>query len=393
MIAALYIDSTEHLGHASVKFTEMLKLTNIPDITINTWGWECAYDRTKLARYWYMANFQQPLYTNNSPFQDVGYVIMQTIQESSKIKLPALCLLDASVNHLCATASSSISLTKNAQAHLELRCTLPSGSIEYSTHWPSEPWITFHLNTHFPQSSIFQSEELGTLEWADTPEQMHIAKARLDIYDPLPSEEHKETKQPIAPQVLGMFLSSKDYSVCTGAFKCWLNLAMPSDSGNVQSPEHGWIKNLIQVLCGSVENRERSWELLAVHLVPKWSTLPPSWCNDFALEFLCSNVHPPELHKLPAYQHLAEGLKAPAENQKTDQLQAFLSFLATTLDPIKLNWDRVQLPLLNNWLAQLPDVPERDAVHAQVETIWAKRQQLVTEIFRELPLADWEMGG
>ena len=372
LIAALYIDSTEHLDHASAKFAEMLKLTSIPDITISAWGWDCAYDQTKLAGYWYMANFRQPLYTNNSSFQDVGCVIIQTIQESSEIELPALCLLDTSVKHLCATASS-ISLTKNALAHLELRCTLPSGAIEYATDRPAEPWIVFHLSTLFAQSSIFPSEELEILKWADTPERIHIAKARLNLYDCLQSEGHKETKQPMPySQVLEMFLSSKDYSVCTGAFKCWLNLVTtsePSSSGNAQSPEYSWIKNLIQVVCGSVENRIRSWELLAEHLVPKWSILPSCWCNDFALAFLVSEVHPPGLHELPAYQYLAEGLKG---DQKIDQLQSFLSFLATILEPMKLGWTMAQLFLLNNWLAQLPNVPGREDMHALVETILAK---------------------
>ena len=405
LVAALYIDSTRHGGHASATFTKLLKLTSIPEITMSTWGWVDAYDKTKLAGYWYMAHFQEPLYQRgiqNSPFQDVGYVIMQTIQHSSEMTLSGLSLLDTSVTHLRGTASpSSIVLTRLVYFNLKLRCTLPSGPIEYRAY-PSDPWIVFHLDTLFAQRSNLQSEEVGMLEWADTPEQIYIAMARLSLYDSLQGQEHEGTKELTPdPPLLEMFLRSHDYSVCAGAFKWCLNLVRePSASGDVHRigvfvPEtmgYGWIKHLMQVLCGSVDDMMSSWGLLAAHLVPKWSVLPSPWCNHFASAFLFSNVNLPDMYTLPAYQSLAEALKDPANNWETKQLQAFLSFLATVLERIKHSWTCDQLTSLDNWLTQLPEVPGKNDAHAQVEAIRTTEKQRALEdtlrFFSELPLAD-----
>ena len=392
LIAALYIDSTKHLGAAPSRFADLLKLTSIPDITMRTWGHEYAYDRTKLAGYWYMAHFQEPLYqlrSQSSPFKDVGCVIIQIIEHSSGMNLSALHLLGTSVECLCGTGSPSLTLLpkkdKKDLVQLELKSTLPSGPIEYTADIPSDPWILVHLDTLFAQSSILQSKDVELLEWADTPEQIYIAKDRLALYDSLQREEHKETKQPRPdPQLLKMFLSSNDYSVCTGAFKCWLSLVSePGAFGDVGVPiletmEYGGIKHLIQVTCGQADDRTRSWELLAERLVPKWSMLPSSWCNDFAFAFLST----PDMCKLPAYQFLAEALK------EEGQLQALLSFLRNILEPIKSGWMWDQLTSLDNWLAQLPEVPEKADVHAQVETILTKMRQLAAENFEELPLVD-----
>ena len=306
---------------------------------------------------------------------------MQTIHHTVNVTLPTLRLLDASVKHLWAIASpSSILLTRVSLAQLELRSDLPSGPIINHAIAPSDPWILLHLDTLFAQSSILQSKELKMLEWADTPEQVHIAKARLSLYDPMQGEEHKDAKQLRPdPQLLKLFLRSKDYLVCTGAFKWSLDLVPISGrSAGVFIPGtmgYEWIEHLIQVFCGvCLDDRARSWELLAAHLVPKWTMLPSSWCNHFALAFMSSDVHPPSAHPRPAYQCLAEALKDPGNDWKIDQLQSFLWFLLTILAPITLSLSD-QLASLENWQAQLPDIPEKKHVQAQVRAIRIGRDQ------------------
>ena len=401
LIAALYIDSTKQAGHASTTFARLLGLTNIPNITEDTWEWADAYNQTQLAGYWYMALFQEPLYQKNAPFQDVGYVIMETIQHLSEPRLSALHLLDISAKHLCATASSSSILFKFG--YLELTCTLPSGAITHNAHEPFDPWILFHLDTLFPKSSVLHLEELEKLEWADTPEQVHIAKARLALYDSLKREEYIETKQ-LSPgsQVLKLFLWSTNYAVCTGAFKMCLNLVAmgrPTADGdahhaevlNPETMKYEWIEHLIQVLFGHPDDGDvRSWEFLAEHLIPKWTMLPSSWCSGFAFAFLFSNVPPNSVHELPAYQCLAEALRGGIRHRQIDQLQWFLLFLANLLELVKLRFTWDQLVSFENWLAHLPEILGNHDAHAQMENILAtRRQQLVGEtlrFFAELPM-------
>jgi hypothetical protein len=235
----------------------------------------------------------------------------------------------------------------------------------------------------------------------DTPEEVHIAKARLGHYNSIEGEEHKETEQlKPDPQLLNVFLRSKDHGVCTGAFECCLNLVaigQPSGVGDADStrmfiPEamgHEWIEHLIQVLCGGNEyHQAKSWKSLAERLVPKWTMLPSSWCSGFASAFLFSSVHPPGMDELPAYQHFAKALR----NRWGPVVKAFLPFLATVLELIKssLTWGR--LTSIDSWLARLPArLMDLDA-QAQIETILATReQQLVEEalgFFAELPMVD-----
>ena len=408
LISALYIDSTKQAGNASAAFTKLLGLINIPNMKKNTWGWADAYDQSKLAGYWYMALFQEPIYQENShrsALEDIGYVIIQTIDHCAEIRLPALHLLETSIKHLSAIASSpSNLLTRDEDGDLCLAWTGPDGPVTHYSYQPFNPWILLHLETLFSQSSLLHQGELEQLEWTDTPEQVHIAMARLALYDSLQGEGHKETNwlKP-DPGPLSLFLWSKDYVVCTGAFKCCLNLAtisQPSSTGDIHSAEmfipetmgSQWIKHLIQVLFSASEyGIVRSWKFLVEHLIPKWATLPPSWCHKFALVFLLSTVHVPDMDELPAYQLFAETFRTQAMDMQVSH--AFLSFLEDMLGPIvansSLNWH--QVTFLEMWLAQLPGSLEKEDAHIKLGNHLAViKQQIVDEtlrFFAELPMA------
>jgi len=405
LIAALYIDSTRQAGRASNAFVKLLKLPNITGITMTTWAYPDVYDRMKLAGYWYMALFQEPLYhpnTQNSPFQNIGHVIMQTIEHCSEITLSVLSLLDHSVKHLRATASSLINLEIRASwphnKSLVLVCTLPTGPISHSAdeHWRKmfNPWVLFHLESLFPQSSILAPMEVEQLKWTDTPEQVHIAKARLALYDSFEGEDRKETKQlRVDPQVLKMFLWSKDYVVCTGALKWCLNLVPMSqaDDAGMFIPEtvgYQWIEHLIQVLCrSSGYERLAAWRFLAEHLVPKWIMLPPSWRSCFASAFLFSTVKLPCMPELHVYQHFAGTLEEPL------QLDPFFSFLLAVVEHTKAGVTWGQLTSIEHWLALLLALRIRNQdQNAPLEHILAARKQDIVEetmkSFGELPMAD-----
>jgi len=379
LIAALYIDSTRQAGHGSATFAKLLKLTNIPYITINTWGWSDAYDYTKLAGYLYMALFKEPLYHGSiphSPFQDIGYVITQTIEHCSEIRLSALCLLDASAKYLHATASASIYSDRNHPdiflGILSLNCTFPTGFIAHRIYElePFNPWVVFHLDTLFPQSTVLKPEEFDQLEWTDTPEQVHIAKARLALYESF--EEGTKRLRP-DPQVLRMFLWSKDDVVCTGAFKWCLNLVTTSqpNGAGVFIPEtegYGWIEHLIQVLFGYPGyQRGISWKFLVENLVPKWTMLPPFWCSGFAYAFLFSNMYYPGMAELHAYQSFAKPLINGEIPFQVGQL--FLPFFITMVELTKSGMTWGQLTSIENWLAQIPQILENRDAHAQTENI------------------------
>jgi len=411
LIAALYIDSTRQAGRASTTFAKLLKVTNIPDITMSVWAWADAYDYTKLAGYWYMALFQEPIYQNgtqNSPSQDIGNVIAQTIERCSEIRLSALYLLDASVKHLRATASDSIDLNRSGsrlgRSALALSRTPPTGVINHRMvlSEPFDPWVFFHLETLFPRSSILMPVEFEQLVWTDTPEQVHIAKARLALYDSFEGKEHNGTKQLRPdPQVLTLFIWSNDYEACTGAFKWCLNLVTTSqpNASAMFIPEtvgHGWIEHLVEVLCGdSLFDPARSWEFLAEHLVPKWTMLSSSWRGGFASALLFSKVNPPGMPELHAYESLAKTLHVRGHGLQSDQVQGFLPFLVDVVERTKagLTWD--QVASIENWLAHLPTLLENPGAHTQLEIFLATRkQELVGEnigVFAELPMADSKM--
>jgi len=396
LIAALYIDSTRQAGHASTTFAKLLKLPNIRDITMSTWNWADAYDHTKLVGYWYMALFQELLhldYSEASPFLDIGRVLIGIIRHCHKRGLSALRLLDTFVKHLSPTASSSSNLLFRDDHYLY--CKVPGGHITPGIS--VDPWTLLHLDTLFVQSSIIHPQELVQLQCTDTPEHLHIAKARLALYDSLEGEETKHIK-PDA-HVLKIFLKSKDYAVCTGAFKWCLNLVTTSQPNRAgmfipETVGYGPIEHLIQVLCGDcLFDGARPWRFLAEHLVPKWTRLPSSWHSCFASAFLFSNVNPPGVPKLHAYQHIAGTLRTLRiwePGLRSDQVQGFLPFLVAVVDHTKagLTWD--QVTSIEGWLAQLPEIIENQDARAQLENILAnRRQELVEEtigLFAELPM-------
>ena len=398
LIAALYIDSTKHPRTA---FVQLLELPIIQEITMSTWGWANAYDQTQLAGYWYMALFQEPIYqksSKNNPVQDIGHVIVQIIAHCSEVKLSALHLLDVSVKHLCAQVpSASNLLTKDGDGDLCLSWTAPDGPVAHYAYGPLfNPWILLHLDTLFSQSSVLYPEEPEQLEWADTPEQLHIAMARLTLYDSLQCGEDNKTKQlKPDPHLLKLLLKSRDYEVCTGAFKCCLNLAnQPSSAGDIQSAGMfilgtlgcQWIEHLIQVLCETPWYEPfRSWKFLAEHLAPKLAVLPLSWCCDFASVFIFFVVHPLTEDALPAYQWFANTLTREGQTN-----QAFLPFLVTMLDLAKHRVTSGHLTSLDTWLAQLPEILENQDAHVKLENVLSTaKQHIIDETLRsfaELPM-------
>ena len=398
LIAALYIDSTKQGGHASTTFVHLLKLTNIPDITVKTWGWAGVYDQAKLGCYWYMALFREPIHHEDSPLQGIGHVILQTIGHS-EIRLSALHMLDISLKHICATAPSSSLLMRHSDPDFFEWNNLDVFA-SYVAYRPFNPWIVLHLDTLFSPRSIIHPFELEQLEWADTPEQVYIAKARLALYDSLQQEGYQEAEHLKSElHFLKLILWSKDYAVCTSAFKCCLNLTavdQSSSTGDIHSagmfiPEamgHQWINHLIQVLCGSSESKVvSSWKFLNDHLVPRWATLPLSWCCDFASEFLFADLH---LYTQPAYQCFTDALSKEAEEIKNNM--AFLPFIGAMLELTQHTLNQVQLTSLKTWLVVLPETLENHDAHVKLENILATREQhLVDEtltFFSELPMAN-----
>ena len=412
LIAALYIDSTKRAGHATTAFKHLLKLINIATITEKTWGWTVVYDQTKLASYWHMALFQQPLYQYNSPVQDIGYVVIKTIERCSETKLSVLHLFDICAKHLCAMASSSSNLFPRDRGNGHFKWTTPSGHITHVVRPRFDDWVLLHLDTLFSPDSIIKNYELMRLQWADTTEQVHIAKARLALYDSSQGEGAKQLKQlkrlKPDPHLLKMFLWSKDYDVCTGAFKWCLHLATishPSTPGDVGiagvfipgAMGHQWVEHLMRVLCGVFEHEMvSSWEFLDKHLAPIWAVLPPSWCCDFALVFLFSDVCLRDQKNQSAYKCFTTALTDQAsKDRNTHAYQGFLHFLETVLELVKhrLNWD--QLTSLETWLAWLSDLLQTREVHLKLETILATRKQHILDetlgYFAELPMIypDW----
>ena len=390
LIAALYIDSTKQAGRAGADFRNLLSVTEIPVIKMTTWGWADAYDQTRLAGYWYTAIFQRPIYygvfgADISPVQDIRHIITQTIRgcSASKMRLSALHLLDFSVdywNGKSSSLSNLLTIDKNGVLHFQL--------VEHITdyiHGPFNPWFLLHLDTLFSPGSFLHQRDLEQLEWTDTPEKVHIGRARLALYNSLQGEGDKGTKQ-LNPELalLNLFLRSKDYAVCTGAFKCCLDLAsQPSSSENIQSAamfipgtmECQWIEHLIRVLCeGPWDERKRSWKILTEHLPPKWDTLPLPWRCDFASAFLSLKVNTQPYGEGLAYQGFANSLR---DEKQTNQ--AFILFLGTMLQDAE---DRVtwgQLNSLTTWLAQLPEHFQNQDAHVKLDNIVATRKKVIVD--------------
>ena len=399
LIAALYIDSTKQVGQPPTAFAHLLRLAKIPETALMTWGWADAYDQTKLAGYCYMVLFQEPLYqegSKNSPVHDIGYIIMQTIKHCSEIRLPALHLLDFSVKYLCGRSTLSNMLTMDPQGDLRLKWADADGSVINYAYGPFNPWILLHLDTLFSPSSTLHQKDLKQIEWTGTPEEVHIAMARLALYNSLHGTEHKETRQlKPEPDVLKLFLKSNDYEVCTSVFVCCLNLASQlSSAGDIQSAGTfmtgtmgcQWIEHLIRVLCGTPwHETSRSWLFLTEHVTPKWGMLPYSWCREFASAFLFLNVHILDEGELPPYQWFAKSLK---DEEQTNQ--TFLPFLGTMLELFKYRLTLHQVDSFDIWLAQLPKNLENQDAHVKLDNILAtRRQEIVNETLRcfaELPM-------
>ena len=393
LIAALYIDSTKQ-AHAHSIFADLVKDINITNTTLQ---WSDAYDH-KLAIYWYMAVSRQPLNRDHYPLAALYKVIEKTIMDYPKLPLSGLHILEIAVNYVCNTTSPPSNWLKKWPFGLIL--TAPDE--QFGTHLVGvDHWVLLHLDTLLAPQSYLLPEEVKELKWSDTPANVHVAQARLDLYDSMAKAKHEGTKVPRPdPELLRVFLWSKDHEVCIRAFRWCLDL-VPSihlgtpgdgDSTRMFIPEtmgYAWIEHFIHVICkGRYRERIKSREFLISHLVPKWSMLPSSWCRDFSSTILFSLVHPLGMQELPAYQCLAE----PIEFMRLEELRAFLPFLATMLELIKpsLTWSR--LASFENWLAEPSEDILNHSTQTQMEHILATmKHQLAEEtlgFFAELPMVD-----
>ena len=389
LIAALYIDSTKQ-ARARSAFAELVMYARITEVHLS---FSDAYDQGKLAVYWYMAVSQKPLSQDRYPLAAPYDVIRHTIATDSRLQLAGLHILDIAVKHAHETAPTTLNWLQYDAPRLFV---FPPGDtfgfLVYADHW-----VLLHLGTLLAPTRYLLPEEVKELNWSDTPQKVHIAKARLDFYDSLAKAEHEGAKEHEPdPDLLKVFLWSKDHEVCTRTFKWCLDLVLisqpdsPADTEGTRVfiPEtmgFKWIEHFISVLCkGEGWERHRSWEFLISHLVPKWTTLPSSWCCGFASAFLLPIAHPKGTHELPAYQFLAGPMIIT-------EPRAFLPFLATMLGLIHSSLTWARLPSLENWLAQLPEALENEDAHAQIGYILATRKQQIIEetlgFFAELPIA------
>ena len=396
LIAALYIDSTKH-AHARPTFENLLEYTSIKNVSFQ---FSDAYDHGKLAVYLYMVVTGDPLEKGHDPLAAPYSVIENTITKGSGLQLFRLHILEIAVKHVHKTASTSPDWLRKTSFDL---------SIEFSNSaivFPLEmidPWVLLHLDTLLAPKSYLLPEEMEKLEWSDTPKKLHIAKARLDLYDSLAGVGHGAGKGPKPhPRVLRLFLWSKDNGVCTRAFKWYLDLLPISESatpGELDSTRmftpgpmgYMWVEHLIQVLCEvHFWQRGKSWSILISGLVPKWTVLPSSWCRDFASAFILRSLLSPGMDGLPAYQCFAEAHR----DMSLDERQAFLPFLATLLELIKSSLTWSSLISLEDWLAQLPEGLENRGARTQMERILTTKKRQFEEgnlgFFAELPMAgEW----
>ena len=379
LIAALYIDNTKQ-SHARSTFEDLLKCTRIEDIKFQ---FSDAYDDGNLAIYSYMALAQKPLLWNPDPLAVLRIVIINTISEHPTLQLAGLQILEIALKHVHNKAGPSSDWLKSGS--YDLTITLP-GDRPRSALIRMDNWILLHLGTLFPQGSYLTPQDVKKLKWSDTPTKVHIASARLDLYDSWAKAEYKGAELPKPdPELLRVFLWSNDHGVCTRAFNWCLDMIPTSQSGSPEEANSAemfipakmggdWVAHFIHVLCKSeYSTRAVSWEFLISHLDPKWATLPPSWCYEFASALLLTVVKHTDMHGLPAYQFLAESYAY----LPLDQKQAFLPFLATLLTLIESSLTQGSIISLENWLAQLPESLENPDAQTQMEGILAtKKQQL-----------------
>ncbi len=127
------------------------------------------------------------------------------------------------------------------------------------------------------------------LRWSGTCEEVHIAKACLDLYDSSAEAGREGAIGPDPdPALLRVFLWSEDHLVCTRTFKWCLDLAsisQPATHGDaIRTPMfipetlgYEWVEHFLHVIC----QRDcylaiQSWNFLLSNLVPKWTILPSS---------------------------------------------------------------------------------------------------------------------
>ena len=396
LIAALYIDSAKQ-AHARFTFADHFKYTNIEDIKIE---FSDAYDGGKLAVYSYMAVTHKPVRWDHDPLYPLCVVIKDTINEYSTLQLSGLRILELAMKYFHKRAALSLNWLKTTQRNFEI--TLP-GHPMHLCYIQADHWVLLHLDTLLPPQPHLPPEDVKMLEWSDTPAKVHIANARLNLYDSLARAEHEGPKGPMPdPKLLKVFLWSKDRDVCSRAFRWCLDLIAihPSDTSGgangtmVFPPEtmgYEWVSHLVHLICkGGNWETASSWRLLIFSLVPKWTMLPSSWRHDFASALLLTVVQPPGMDGLPAYQCLI----AHCGSVYFSEPQAFLPFLATLLELVEssLTWDSVIS--LENWLAHLPERLENQDAHTQIEGILVTWKQQLQEknlgIFAELPMAvEW----
>ena len=392
LIAALYIDSTMQ-AHARSSFADIVKYTSVTDIQMN---YQDAYDHGQLAVFWHMAISQKPLDQDRFPLAALDDVIANSIQYQSILPLSGLHVLEIAVKHFRKTASPSSDWLKREPFTLEIIS--PRAPHGTSFKW-GDYWILLHLETLLAPQTYLLPGEVKELKWPDTPEKVYIANARLELYDSLANADDEGTMGPKPdPELLGVFLWSEDYGVCTRAFKWCLDLvpiSQPTRLGDVDSTRiftpvsmgHEWVEHFIHVLCrGSYESRAISSEYLISHLAPKWNMLPSSWCHDFASAFLFFIVHL-GTDWFPAYRWLAEAIGFT----RFDEPQTFLPFLVTMLEFIKssLTWDNIIS--LENGFADLPESLENQDAYTQMQSILVTRKQQLQEenpgLFPEPPIA------
>ena len=400
LIAALYIDSTKHTQARSA-FKDLLQHTRIKYIQSRFLD---AYDRGKLAVYWYIALSQKPLDQDGHPPASVYDVIEKTISTDSTLQLRGLHIMEVAVKHVHKIIPLSSDLLEKRATRLRL---IAPGEHHPRRYIGVDPWILLHLDTLLTTQHCLSPEEVQLLKWSNTPEEVHIAKARLDLYDSSAKAgcEVANWSKP-DPELLKLFLWSEDRLVCTRAFVWCFDLAsisppatnrganstpmfMPQTMGCV------WVEHFIHVLCkrGTVE-WYISWGFLRSHIVPKWTMFPSSWCRQFAATFLFFNVTP-DTHGLPAYQCFAK-VYTELYDRRPDimldfWLHQFLPFLSTLLELIKSSLTSPRLTSLEDWWTQIPDKHKNQEAHAQMEQILVTMKQQLEEVtfgfFLELPMA------
>ena len=387
LIAALHVDSTKQ-AHARNTFEDLLKHTSIEDIKFE---FSDAYDDGNLAIYSYMALAQEPLPWDPDPLAVLSTVIVNTISRYSELQLSGLRVLEMALKYIHKREAPSSNWLKTKQSYFVITL---SGHPVHSAFIPIDHWILLHLDTLLPPQPYLPPEDVKKLEWSDTPAKVHIARARLNLYDEGPKGQMPD------PELLRVFLWSKDHGLCCRAFKWCLDLVPICQSGTpgeakstwVFIPEtmgYHWVAHFIHVLCKVKRwDIDALWKLLILGLVPKWSILPSFWRHDFASALLFTVVQPLDIYGLPAYQFLAASHGPMSSNER----QAFFPFLATLLGYIRssLTWDSIIS--FENWLAQPPPGFENQDAHTQMEGILSTRKQQILHenlgLFAELPMAN-----